>query len=103
MTKKQRMLANVIAEEFDAPINFAESKLRARRIAMPKQVMSYFLYYKAELTLLEVAKVLGYRDHSTILYNLNTVESLCFDKDYKTKIDRVAEAAYNIYVLNKEV
>jgi chromosomal replication initiation ATPase DnaA len=103
MTHKQRMLANVVAREFDAPLDFAERKMRAKRITTPKQVLSYFLYYKAELTLLEVSKILGYKEHSTILYNLRVVDALCIDECYKAKVDRVAEAAYDIYVLNKNI
>jgi chromosomal replication initiation ATPase DnaA len=103
MTHKQRMLANVVAREFEAPLDFAERKTRAKRISIPKQVLSYFLYYKAELTLTEVSKILGYKEHSVILYNLKMVDALCLSEYYRAKVDRVAQAAYEIYFLNKNI
>lgn len=103
MTEKQRMLANVVAREFEVPENFIENKGRAKRVTAPKQVFSYFLYHKAEMTLNDVAKVLGYKEHSTILYNLKTVEGLCAEEYFKARVDRVAEAAYKIYILNEKI
>ena len=103
MTEKQRMLANVVAREFEVPNNFIENKGRAKRVTAPKQVFSYFLYYKAAMTLYEVAAVLGYKEHSTIIYNLKTVEGLYLEDYFKAKIDRISDAANKIFILNETV
>lgn len=97
------MLANVVAREFEVPENFVENKGRAKRVTAPKQVFSYFLYYKAEMTLHEVAKVLGYKEHTMILYNIKTVEGLYVEDYFKARMDRVADAAYKIYILNEKI
>lgn len=102
MTEKQQMLAKVIAREFDVPENFMEIKGRAKRVTAPKQVFSYFLYYKEEMTLHDVGKLLGY-NHSTIIYNLKTVDGLCQEEYFKARVDRVADAAYKIYILNEKI
>lgn len=103
MTEKQKMLAGVVAREFEAPNNFVEIKGRSKRVVTPKQVLSYFLYHKAELTLYEVAAALGYKEHSTIIHSLKTVEGLYAEDYYRVRIDRVGEAANKIFILNEPV
>jgi chromosomal replication initiator protein len=103
MTKKQRMLARVVAREFEVPDSFIDIKGRSKRVVTPKQVLSYFLYHKAELTLNDVAKALGYKEHSTIIHSLKTVEGLYAEDYYRVRIDRISDAANKIFILNETV
>lgn len=103
MTEKQRMLARIVAREFEVPDNFIENKGRAKRVTAPKQVLSYYLYHTAKMTLHEVAKALDYKEHSTIIHNLKTAQGLYVEDYFKVKMDRIADAAYKIYILNEKV
>jgi chromosomal replication initiator protein len=52
------------------------SKTRARTIARPRQILMYLLRTDAGLPLEEVGKMIGGRDHTTVMHAVDTITKL---------------------------
>jgi chromosomal replication initiator protein len=60
------------------------SKKRKRSLVMARSFVSYYMKGESDITLCELAKSLGGRDHSTILHNIRSMEAwLEYDKQTK--------------------
>ncbi len=55
------------------------SKTRARTIARPRQILMYILRTDIGMPLEEVGKIIGGRDHTTVMHAVNTITRLASD------------------------
>lgn len=54
-------------------------KIRARLVARPRQILMYLLRTEISLPLIEVGRVSGGRDHSTVIHAVDTITRLASD------------------------
>ncbi|HEX9015131.1 MAG TPA: chromosomal replication initiator protein DnaA [Chloroflexota bacterium] len=72
-----------------------KGKQRDRRVMVPRQVAAYLLRAETELSLVEIGKLLGGRDHSTVLHSLEKMESeLNSDSAFARDVGAVRQAIY---------
>lgn len=93
----------VIKEEVKAPVNAEKvfeavsvhfsvsrkallSSVRARTIARPRQILMYILRTELGLPFDEVGKMIGGRDHSTVMHAVDTITNLA-SRDEKIRAD----------------
>ena len=75
-----------------------QSKSRLRKLSVARCLISYFLRRDTLLSLLEIGNVLGGRDHSTVIYQVNQYNDLYKgDKHFRSIADKVQSrlAKYN--------
>ena len=54
---------------------------RKREILIPRQALQYWLKNNTQLTLSEIGKMTGGKDHATVLHSTRQIESFLFMKD----------------------
>ncbi len=71
----ERILA-VVAERFNVRIDAMCGSRRTRSVALPRQVAMYLLRQLTELSLVEIGRIFGGRDHTTVIYACDRVAEL---------------------------
>ena len=62
-----------VAKEFDVPVNDLRGKSRERHIVRPRQFAYLRLRDETDLSYPTIGRVMGTRDHSTIIYGIKAV------------------------------
>lgn len=65
-----------ISEYFNIPIEKITGKTRKRNIVIARQLSMYFAKKLTDLSLKEIGRAFGDRDHATVLYSIKTVNDL---------------------------
>lgn len=68
------LIIEVIAEHFNITTNEIYSVNKSRNIAYPRQVAMYLCRKLTDYSLSDIGKVMGNRDHTTILHGIDKVE-----------------------------
>ncbi len=82
-------IASLVAEHFDVPIETLSSKTRKRQVVIARQLSMYLAKNYTKSSLKTIGDNFGGKDHSTVIYSINTVRDL-IDTDSLFK-DTVAE------------
>jgi chromosomal replication initiator protein len=82
-------IAKLVAEHFQVPVETLSSKTRKRDIVIARQLSMYLAKNYTEDSLKSIGANFGGKDHSTVIYSINTVRDL-IDTDTIFK-DLVAE------------
>lgn len=64
------------ASYFNLKIFQLKGKRRDKNIALPRQILMYLLRTQNELSLMEIGRVLGNRDHTTVLHGVKKITGL---------------------------
>lgn len=89
MTEVMIKLAKYVAKEFSVEDDFLSSKERTARIVYPKKVVMYVLRKNTLLTLKQIAKAVGLKDHCTVIHHLQDVDGLLsYDEGFQSIINR---------------
>jgi chromosomal replication initiator protein len=71
----ERILATV-SERFGVKTDAMCGKRRTKTIALPRQVTMYLLRQLTDLSLMEIGRMFGGRDHTTVMYACEKVGAL---------------------------
>lgn len=100
MNERMAKVEEIIAVEFNVPLNFKENRSRTNRIIFPKKLLCNILYYKEGLILEETAAYMGYKEHSNVIHHLKTEQGLyAVDESYRIKADNVHNKILNLYTI----
>ncbi|HUV72420.1 MAG TPA: chromosomal replication initiator protein DnaA [Clostridia bacterium] len=72
-TIKPRAIIDTVADFYHLKINQLKGKTRVKEIVVPRQVLMYLLRVELNLPLMEVGKLLGGRDHTTIMHGVDKI------------------------------
>jgi len=75
-----------VAEEFKVSIGELKSPKRSDRILYPRQVAMYLLRTLANLSTLEIGKIFGGKDHTTVLHACNKIKAEIASNPYIDKL-----------------
>lgn len=79
-----------VAEEFSVSLNDLKNKRRSKNIVLPRQIAMYLSRELTDLSLPEIGKFFGGKDHTTVLYSYNKIkEGLNDNADLQDKIKKV--------------
>ena len=68
-------IVEIVAEQFGVtPAEIVSSK-KSRNIAFPRQVSMYLCRKLTDVSLNDIGKKLGNRDHTTVLHGINKIEN----------------------------
>ena len=63
-----------VANIFGVPVDSMSSKKRTKEVTMPRQVAMYLIRELLDLPLVEIGRLFGGRDHSTVIHSIQKVE-----------------------------
>ena len=69
-------VVNLVAESFSLTAERLIGRDRSRAVALPRQVAMYLLRREADISLPQIGKVLGGRDHTTVMYAIDKVTDM---------------------------
>jgi chromosomal replication initiator protein len=70
------MVIDVVAKSFDVTKERIMARDRSRQVALPRQIVMYLLREEAQISLPQIGKALGGRDHTTVMYGCDKVAVL---------------------------
>ena len=78
----------MVAEHFGVSSEDITSKKRNSEFVLPRQVTMYLCRHILDISLANVGKVLGKKDHTTVIHGIEKIEKeLLTNEDLKNKID----------------
>jgi len=77
-------IIEVVARHYEVGVQQLKGERRTRTVAWPRQVLMYFLAHEAKIPLIEVGRLLGGRDHSTVIHARDKILAQS-ETDAKTK------------------
>lgn len=78
---------------FEIDPRYMVSPIRSRRFARPRQVAMYLARRLTTLSLPEIGRLFGDRDHTTVLAAMKRVEKLCAESDdFRQKVEILAQS-----------
>jgi chromosomal replication initiator protein len=86
-TVSPRRIAEVIAQVFEIDLDELKSRKRTNAVALPRQVAMYLTRTNTGLSLADIGKEFGGRDHTTVMHACNKVQKLLVaDPELRTTI-----------------
>ncbi len=81
-------IIEVVAEHFDVNPDDIMSKKRNSEFVLPRQICMYLCREMTESSLVSIGKLLGKKDHTTVLHGINKIsEEMKTNKELAAKID----------------
>jgi chromosomal replication initiator protein len=82
-----------VARAWGVSTDGLQSKKRTKDLTVPRQVAMYLIKELFQLSLVEIGKLFGGRDHSTVIHSISRVEEeLAADPDFRERVDGVRQA-----------
>jgi chromosomal replication initiator protein len=88
------MILRVVCEHYDVRSCNIQSKKKNATLVVPRQVIMYICREYTDATLEQIAKLLGKRDHSTVMHGVKRI---------KTEISTNSELRGNVDVILKKL
>jgi len=86
-------IQKVVAAHFELPPESLRGKRRTSSVALARQVAMYLTKQLTNLTLVEIGRRFGNRDHSTVLYACaKTAERIATDPKFEETLNRIRRA-----------
>ncbi len=83
-TVTPELIIEIVAEHFQKTPDQLLSKSRSSDIARPRQIAMYLCKQMTQTSLTDIGRILGGRDHSTIIHGIEKIEKEC-KKDQSTQ------------------
>jgi len=75
-TIKPKIVIETLADYYHLKVSQLKGQSRNKQIALPRQMLMYLLRVELNLPLMEVGKLLGGRDHTTIMHGVEKITNL---------------------------
>jgi len=93
---KPDQIVDLVAEAFNLSRERLISRDRSRAVALPRQVAMYLLRRETDISLPQIGKELGGRDHSTVMYAIDKItELLEEDKRLRKQVVQIRQKLHN--------
>ncbi len=88
-----RSIQKSVSQHFDIPLDSLKAKTRIKTVVVARQAAIYLCRELTDLSLVQIGKRFGGRDHSTVLHAIKKIESLLdSDPSIRQKIDSIRES-----------
>lgn len=78
---KPKEIIEAVADYYHLKASQLKSSSRVQEIALPRQVLMYLLRVEMGLPLMEVGRILGGRDHTTIMHGVDKIAALLKERE----------------------
>ena len=98
-TRRKRITAEVIVREvadfYGVDLRALQGRGRSRNIVVPRQVAMYLLREETDASLMDIGKLLGGRDHTTIIYGCEKIsEEINADSRLRQEVVTIRDKLY---------
>ena len=84
------LIIDIVSEHFGVNPEDITSKKRNSEFVLPRQVVMYLSRRLLDISLDDIAKALGKKDHTTIIHGIKKIETdIKSKKDFKDKVDNL--------------
>ncbi len=84
------MVRALVATRFGQTVDALVSKKRTKELTVPRQVAMYLIREELDLPLVEIGKLFGGRDHSTVIHSIQKVEEdLQADEAFRERVEAI--------------
>ncbi|MFB3907718.1 MAG: chromosomal replication initiator protein DnaA [Candidatus Eisenbacteria bacterium] len=85
-------IQRIVAKYFEVTVESMRGKRRTSQVALARQTAMYLAKQRTGMTLVEIGKRFGNRDHSTVIYALTRVgDEMSKSQEFRDKIARIEE------------
>ncbi|MEI7644553.1 MAG: chromosomal replication initiator protein DnaA [Chloroflexales bacterium] len=85
-----------VSEHFGVDMRVMQGRGRSRNIVIPRQVAMYLLREETECSLVDIGKLLGGRDHTTVMYGCDKIaEEINADNRLRNEVISIRERLYS--------
>ena len=90
--EEHEKIINIVCNELDITFEKLIAKTRERNIVITRQILIYLLYYYTSLSIEKIGKMVGDRDHSSVIFSVRKIKSY-FDvySDFRKEILAIEE------------
>ena len=90
--EEHEKIINIVCKELDITFDKLIAKTRERNIVITRQILIYLLYYYTSLSIEKIGKMVGDRDHSSVIFSVRKIKSY-FDvySDFRKEILAIEE------------
>ena len=93
-----KLIVHTVADYFDCPLEQLIGRKRDRETALARQIAAYLLREEGNYSFVEISKVLGNRNHATILYGYKKITGeLSVNSKLKRQINEIKQKIDNSY------
>lgn len=78
---KPKTVIEIVADYYHLKATQLKSQTRVKEIVFPRQILMYLLRAELNLSLMEVGKLLGGRDHTTIMHGVEKITGLLRERE----------------------
>lgn len=89
-------ILKLVAEEFDITLTEIKGTERSKRVNIPRQIAIYLLKKHFDKSFSEIGRLLGNRDHSTIMNAYQKAFELLSDPQIKIRVDELEQQIYQM-------
>lgn len=87
-SQEEDVIIKTICQEFKVSFDEVISKKRNPEYLIPRQIIIYFLMLKTRYTMTKIGKLMGGRDHTTVIHTMKRVRDIIdTEEDFKNKIN----------------
>ena len=84
------LIINVVAEHFNISPTDITSKKRNSEFVLPRQIVMYLCRTMTETSLAGIAKILGKKDHTTVIHGMKKItEGILDNEELKSKVELI--------------
>lgn len=92
---KPKEVVNAVASHFEIKLSELTGPRRVKQLVVPRQILMYLLRNELKLPLMEIGRLLGGRDHTTIIYGVEKVTHLLPEsEDMRVDIAGIRKSLY---------
>src|SRR5690606_3925413 len=79
-----------VAQSWGVSVDALVSKRRTKESTVPRQVAMYVIQELIDMPLVEIVKLFGGREHSTVIHSLNKVEAeMAGDEEFRRRVEQL--------------
>ncbi len=83
-----QLIVNTVCEQFGITLEEITSRKRSTEIVVPRQIAMYLCRELTDASLVEIGKVLGKKDHTTVMSSINRIEArISVEKELEKNIN----------------
>jgi len=89
---RKESITRLVFKEFNVDYTLKDSDMRFREQVQARQVAMFFIKRHTKLSLKQIGSFFGGRDHSTVIYAIETVNDLCdTNKFFRNRVLEMAK------------
>ncbi len=86
------LIQKLVTKKYSLPVGVMRARKRTAAVVLPRQVAMYLCRRTTDLSLAEIGKAFGGRDHTTVMYACNKVEALVKERaQFRRQVESLLE------------